>query len=109
MGLADSPGSMNIELVYCPQPGKLVQARMSLPLGSLVQDALSQSGVLTAHPELAQAPLALGIWGAHCRATDALREGDRVEIYRPLQVDPKEARRQRYSSHRAKAKPKPGR
>jgi putative ubiquitin-RnfH superfamily antitoxin RatB of RatAB toxin-antitoxin module len=49
--------------------------------------------------------LAVGVWGKLRALDETLRDRDRVEIYRPLLVDPKEARRQRYQSHRAKAKP----
>jgi len=42
------------------------------------------------------------VWGKLREPGDPLREGDRVEVYRPLKVDPKEARRQRYRSHREK-------
>jgi uncharacterized protein len=42
----------------------------------------------------------LGVWGKPCETVRLLRERDRVEIYRPLSVDPKEARRVRYRAHR---------
>lgn len=66
-----------------------------LPEGSTVADAL-------AHPEVARRRQALaldegpvGIWSKTCAADTPLRDGDRVEIYRPLQADPKEMRRAR--------------
>ena len=60
-----------------------------------VEAAIVASGVLAQCPEIARAPLAVGIYGRRARLTDAVHDGDRVEIYRPLQVDPKEARRHR--------------
>lgn len=73
---------------------------MKLPAGSLLGDALQASGLL-AEFGLAGQAFTVGIWG-HAKALDEpLRHRDRVEIYRPLQVDPKEARRLRY-----KQKPK---
>jgi putative ubiquitin-RnfH superfamily antitoxin RatB of RatAB toxin-antitoxin module len=63
---------------------------------------LAQSGVLNEFPSLAQAPLMLGIWGKRARPESILRENDRVEIYRELKVDPKVARRERFSRQGAK-------
>jgi len=63
------------------------QARsLNLPAGATVRDALAASG-LEAH--------ACGIFGKRVALDRKLAEGDRVEIYRPLALDPKEARRRR--------------
>jgi putative ubiquitin-RnfH superfamily antitoxin RatB of RatAB toxin-antitoxin module len=91
---------LNIDLVYSPVAGAVTHVALSLPNGSKVQDA-----VHSAFPALALQGLAVGVWGKLRALDDTLRDRDRVEIYRPLLVDPKEARRQRYQSHRAKAKP----
>jgi uncharacterized protein len=91
---------LHIEVVCSPKAGCLSEVSLSLPLGSSVRDALQQ-----ACPDLMLDGLAVGVWGKLREPGDLLRDRDRVEIYRPLQVDPKEARRQRYQSHRAKAKP----
>ena len=74
---------------------------LSLPAGSTLADALQRSGLCQRHALPAEG-LRLGVWGKLKEASQPLRERDRVEVYRPLQVDPKEARRQRYASHRAK-------
>ncbi len=91
---------LHIEVAYSPAPGAVKQVTLSLPPGSCVRDALCQ-----AFPELAPETLAVGVWGKLRALGDSLRDKDRVEIYRPLRVDPKEARRQRYQSHRARAEP----
>lgn len=63
------------------------QARsLNLPAGATVRDALAASG-LEGH--------ACGIFGKRVTLDRKLAEGDRVEVYRPLALDPKEARRQR--------------
>jgi uncharacterized protein len=49
--------------------------------------------------------LSCGIWGRRCDMGQALRDGDRVEIYRALAVDPKEARRLRYKGQRKAKRP----
>jgi len=58
-------------------------------------DAVRASGVLERWPELAIGEPSVGIWGRVTNAATALRDGDRVELYRPLAADPQEARRRR--------------
>jgi hypothetical protein len=55
--------------------------------------AVEASGVILQVPELAHAPLQVGVFGQLRSPGDLLHDGDRVEIYRPLTIDPKEARR----------------
>lgn len=63
--------------------------------GMTARELVERSGVLKVFPELNAADLRLGIFGQCCEADSPLRDGDRVEIYRPLINDPKKARRQR--------------
>jgi hypothetical protein len=65
---------------------------------ALVADALTASGVLEAYPEIDWAQMATGVWGRVRSLTTPLHSGDRVEIYRPRQVDPKAQRRARLKS-----------
>ncbi|MEN9544351.1 MAG: hypothetical protein RLZZ598_1184, partial [Pseudomonadota bacterium] len=58
--------------------------------------ALSRSGLLERHPHIEPDAGQIGIHGRHCAPSQALRNGDRVELYRALRVDPKDARRERY-------------
>ena len=74
-----------------------------LPSGATVQDAVDRSGVLSRHPPLAAGLLELGIWGRVVPAGQQLSDGDRVEIYRPLTVEPKEARRVRAAVRRRRS------
>ena len=94
---------MRIEIVYCPRPGVTDSVALELPAGALLRDALQASGLLARHALMPEA-LRLGIWSKPRELDAALRDQDRVEIYRPLTVDPKEARRLRY-----KRAPKPAR
>ena len=83
---------VNIELVYSP-PGKgVVQVHLSLASGARVSDALNESGIYETYPETKNCPV--GIFAKIASLDTLLREGDRVELYRPLIVDPKEKRRQ---------------
>jgi len=62
--------------------------------------AVTESGLAEEFPELAGRTLLLGIFGRRVPASEPLRAGDRVEIYRPLKFDPREARRQAAQSAR---------
>jgi putative ubiquitin-RnfH superfamily antitoxin RatB of RatAB toxin-antitoxin module len=72
------------------------EMRLRLPAGSTLADALKAAG-LDAHAAAARGDV--GVWGKLAPLDRSLREGDRVELYEPLHVDPKEARRQRYQQH----------
>ncbi len=91
---------IRVEVVYCPAPGQVDQLELQLALPCTVADALRASGVIERHgldPTLLQA----GVWCKVRPLHHPLREGDRIEVYRVLIVDPKEARRQRYKQHLA--------
>lgn len=86
---------LRIELLWSPARGELRQQQLELPRGSTLADALRGSQWFD--PQ-GVAELSAGIWGKTRPLDTLLRENDRVEIYRPLTVDPKEARRQRYQA-----------
>ena len=88
-------GTLAISVAYSPRAGEVDLCELTLPAGSCVGDALSASGLAQRHPELNLGDAALGIWGALSSVDQVLRDRDRVEVYRPLLVDPKEARRRR--------------
>jgi uncharacterized protein len=85
---------MRIEVVYCPGPGEVDSTLLDLPEGSTVRQAVDASGIAARHGMKIDA-LDCGIWGKRAAPTTFLRDRDRVELYRTLQCDPKEARRQR--------------
>ena len=91
---------MNIVVVYSTGPRQTREWTLDLPEGSLVRRALAECGVMQAFPELpellATGVLSVGVWGRACGADQALADHDRVEICRPLRVDPKVARRERF-------------
>jgi putative ubiquitin-RnfH superfamily antitoxin RatB of RatAB toxin-antitoxin module len=101
-------GSMTIEVVYCPAPDTCDRVQLRLPAGATLADALAASGLTERH-QLPMQGLRLGVWCKPREADTALRERDRVEVYRPLTVDPKEARRQRYQQHKASLAARPKR
>lgn len=93
---------MNILLVYSPAPRQVRQWHLELPPGSSVAQAIKGSGILAEFPELALGRLAVGIWGRKTSLRQLLHEQDRLEIYRALRVDPKTARRERFSKQGVK-------
>jgi uncharacterized protein len=66
-------------------------------------EAVRLSALLEPLPQAAVDGLALGVWGKKAIGSQILRPGDRVELYRPLKVDPKVARRERFVKQGAKA------
>lgn len=90
---------LRVEVAYSPRPGVVDLVALTLPAGATAADALRESGVLQRHG-LDPSTLPIGIWGRIQDAATRLRDRDRVELYRALTVDPKEARRQRYRRHR---------
>lgn len=90
---------LHVEVVYCPRPGAADRSALQLAPGATLADALAASGVLARHALDADAVRA-GIWCRVQPPQTLLRDRDRVELYRPLTVDPKEARRLRYRQHK---------
>lgn len=101
---------LRVSVAYSPRAGEVDEVTVELTAGATLLDAIRASGVLQRHPAIDLAQARRGVWGRVQPDDTVLRERDRVEIYRPLQVDPKEARRQRYrktgkASRAAKAAP----
>ena len=86
--------SLKVEVVYA-LPEREDAVSVSLPAGATALDALRASGLLERHPEIDLARQRIGVYGRVVGAEARLRDGDRVEVYRPLAVEPKEARRRR--------------
>jgi putative ubiquitin-RnfH superfamily antitoxin RatB of RatAB toxin-antitoxin module len=90
---------IRVEVVYA-LPGSEDAVPLTLPAGSTLREALRASGLCARHPEIDPDAARLGVYG-QLRPLDApLADGDRVEIYRPLKADPKDARRARAASRR---------
>jgi putative ubiquitin-RnfH superfamily antitoxin RatB of RatAB toxin-antitoxin module len=95
----DAP--LHIEIAYA-EPQRAIVKALSLPPGSRVADALRLAALDPDFTGVDLANSALGIFGRVIRAEHALRDGDRIEIYRPLKADPKAARRARAQQARRK-------
>ncbi len=85
---------VNVEVAYA-KPEQQVIVTLAMEEGATVEAAIKASGLLELFPEIALFELNAGIFGVACKPDQPVREGDRIEIYRALVHDPKEARRQR--------------
>ena len=90
---------MKVEVVYA-LPAAADAVSVSVPAGATVRDAVLASGVLERHPEISLETQAFGIFGERAALDARLSPGDRVEVYRALAIDPKEARRRRAARKR---------
>ncbi len=86
-----------VEVVYAsPQQQTLIP--LQVPAGTTLGQALVLSGIVQQHPEIDLATQPVGVFGELATRERVLREGERVEIYRALLADPKQARRRRAAS-----------
>ena len=93
---------MRVTVAYSPGPREVLEWSVALPAGATVADAVQASGLQAACPQLALAQAEVGIWGRRADWRQPVREHDRVEVYRPLRVDPKVARRERFRKQGAR-------
>ena len=91
----DARQVLRVAVACSPSAGVAFETQLALAASSTAFDALRASGVFERHPELAVGEPSVGIWGRACPLNTLLRDGDRVELYRPLAVEPQEARRRR--------------
>lgn len=87
---------IRVSLVYSPAAREVHETHLTLQEGATVRQALQESGLLAAFPELDPGRCGVGVWGRMAVPEQVLLDQDRIEIYRGLQVDPKVARRERF-------------
>lgn len=100
--MVHAESTLAVTVVRSLAPRQVDTLTLHLPVGSTLLDALQQSGWWSFDPG-AETP-AVGVWGKLQPTSHLLRDQDRVEIYRGLRVDPKQARRERYADHKARIK-----
>lgn len=102
------PDPITVEVIHCANRSEADREQVVLPAGSTIADALRSSGVLLRHPGLE--PIGeragVGIHGRLVALATVLRDGDRVELYRPLEVEPMEARRARQRAQKTARPPR---
>jgi putative ubiquitin-RnfH superfamily antitoxin RatB of RatAB toxin-antitoxin module len=86
-----------IEIIYAEPQGSVAKS-FCLPPGALIADALGMAALERDFQGLDLAHATVGIFGSVASRDRPLKDGDRIEIYRPLVLDPKEARRRRAGS-----------
>ena len=103
--MADAPSRalLRVCVAYSPEPRDVREWHVELPAGSTVADAIAASRLRAEFPLLDIANLEAGVWNRKAAHDRILRDRDRVEIYRPLKVDPKVARRERFRRQGARA------
>lgn len=99
--------SLQVRVIYA-LPDQQISATLQVPSGTTVAEAVTRSKLLERFPEAAARPLACAVFGRAVPLTYELREGDRVEILRPLLIDPKQSRREAAERSRAAARSKRG-
>jgi putative ubiquitin-RnfH superfamily antitoxin RatB of RatAB toxin-antitoxin module len=85
---------MNVGVCYADSDRQL-WLKMEVPDGSSVEDAIRHSGILKQFPEIDLSSQKVGVFGKLVKLNAPVKEGDRIEIYRPIIADPKTVRRRR--------------
>jgi len=91
--------ALSVEVCYALPDAQTLIA-VDVPAGATVQQAIDASGILRKHPEIDLSTQKVGIYGKLKPLDAQLADHDRVEIYRPLIVDPKMARQRRVDKTR---------
>ncbi len=89
---AIDPGTVAVEVVFALTDRQELVA-INVPAGTSAGEAVKQSGVANKFPEQDLSECQLGIWGRPVAHDRHLQDGDRIEIYRSLLIDPRDARR----------------
>ena len=95
MDRASTARMLHVAVAWSARPGEAREVDLELRAGASVLDAIRASGAMTGEGAIDISTQAVGIWGRTVALDAPLAEGDRVEIYRALLMDPKEARRRR--------------
>jgi len=96
---------IDIEVAYA-EPDKQMVVPLQVPVGTSAREAVSRSGLQEHFADIDLNDVNLGVFGNPVTPCAPLAQGDRVEIYRPLQVDPKTARRDRAARSQSRARKK---
>lgn len=85
---------MQVGVAYA-EPDQQVWLKLEVPKGSKLLDALHKSGILTRFPQIDLDTQKVGIFGKFAKLNTPLNHGDRIEIYRPITVDPTTVKRRK--------------
>lgn len=99
--MADTTDVIHIQICYA-RPDRQFLLDRTVALGTTIQQAIQDSDIIRQAPEIDISVLRVGIYGKLKALDTVLREHDRIEIYRPLVADPKDARRKRVGNKPAR-------
>jgi putative ubiquitin-RnfH superfamily antitoxin RatB of RatAB toxin-antitoxin module len=85
---------INVEVAFA-LPARQALLTVRVPDGASVEEVIALSGILQQFPEIDLNENKVGIWNRVVRLRETVKDGDRIEIYRPLIADPKEVRKRR--------------
>jgi hypothetical protein len=86
--------TIEVEIVYASAHEQIRQM-LRVPVGTTIAQAIDHAGIALRYPEVAEYLTTVGIFGRRSAFDTVLHEFDRIELYRPLSADPKQARRAR--------------
>lgn len=90
--MAVTEETLNVSVIFA-RPDVQTEIRLAVPRGVTVRAVIERSRILDSYPEIDLAVNKVGIFGELRDLSTTVQDGDRVEIYRPLLIDPKESRR----------------
>ena len=92
---------IDAEVIFAlPDEQHLIHVRLGV--GATVRDAITQSGILQRYPQIDLQHAKVGVFNRLCRLDQLVNAGDRIEIYRPLKIDPMDKRRKRAKVQRTR-------
>jgi len=99
------PGSSGLSVTVAASigPRQVIEVVLHLPQGASIADAVLACSKLDAFYGVDLSIMTTGVWGRKAETQQALQDGDRVELYRQLKVDPKTARRERFARQGARS------
>jgi uncharacterized protein len=96
-------GTVRVTVLYSSAPRRIHEWTVELAQGGTVLQALQASGLQLAFPEVDLNSAEVGVWARKARLDQVLCDQDRVEVYRPLKIDPKLSRRERFRNQGARS------
>lgn len=91
-----------VTVAYSPAPREVFEEELGVAEGATVRDAVRESSLAARYPQLDWQAMTPGIWGRAVEWDQQVKELDRIELCRPLTVDPKIARRERFRQQGAR-------
>lgn len=95
---------IRVEFICSPAPRRIITVVLTLPEGATLRQAFDAAASTPELTFLDDVRWDAGVWGRRLPWATPLSDGDRVEAYRPLRCDPKEARRLRYRQSPTRAR-----